>query len=362
MPDAGQAPAIYASRPVLTVNGQTQPLLVERLLGLCVEEDVEGLYRAELTIANFDHVNDGYGFQYFDRTLLDFGKPLIIEMGASTSSQTIFTGTITALEGRFPHVRPPEVLIKAEDRLQDLRMTRRTRTFENLSDADLFQQIASQQGLQANIDASGPTYPVLAQVNQSDLAFLRERARAVDAELWVDDKQLSVVSRSKRQTNAFTLTYGQGLFEFICMADLADQATTFTVSGWDVTGKQTLTYQATNTALGGELNGDLGGSDVLQTAFGPRNQQVVHQLPFTTQETQALAEGYYRRWARRFVTGTGVADGDGRIQVGTNLTLKGLGPLFEGTYYVTAARHVFDPKTGYRTWFSVERPGIGQSS
>jgi len=362
MPDAGQAPAIYGSRPVLTVGGQTQTTLGDRLLGLAVEENVEGLYHAELTIANFDKVNDGYGFQYFDRTLLDFGKPIVIQMGAGETSQTIFTGTITALEGRFPHVRPPEILVKAEDRLQDLRMTRRTRTFENLSDADLFQQIASQQGLQANIDASGPTYPVLAQVNQSDLAFLRERARAVDAELWVDDKQLSVVSRSKRQTNAFTLTYGQGLFEFICMADLADQATTFTVSGWDVTGKQTLTYQATNTALGGELNGDLGGSDVLQTAFGPRNQQVVHQLPFTTQETQALAEGYYRRWARRFVTGTGVADGDGRIQVGTNLTLKGLGPLSEGTYYVTAARHVFDPKTGYRTWFSVERPGIGQSS
>jgi hypothetical protein len=47
--------------------------------------------------------------------------------------------------------------------------------------------------------------------------------------------------------------------------------------------------------------------------------------------------------------------------VGTNLTLKGLGTLFEGTFYVTAARHLFNPKTGYRTWFAVERPGIGQS-
>jgi phage protein D len=258
-------------------------------------------------------------------------------------------------------MRPPEILIKAEDRLQDLRMTRRTRTFENVSDADLFQQVASQQGLQATVDASGPTYPVVAQVNQSDLAFLRERARAVDAELWVDDTQLSVISRSKRQTNAFTLTYGQGLFDFTCMADLADQATGFTVSGWDVTAKQALSYRATTAALGGELNGDLAGSAILQQAIGQREQQVVHQLPFTTQETQALAEAQYRRWARRFVTGTGVADGDGRIQVGTNLTLKGLGTLFEGTFYVTAARHLFNPKTGYRTWFAVERPGIGQS-
>jgi uncharacterized protein len=361
MPDAGQAPSVYGSRPVLTVGGQTQTLLGDRLLGLAVAENVEGLYHAELTIANFDHINQGFGFQYFDRQLLDFGKPITIQMGAGTAAQTIFSGTITAMEGRFPHVRPPEILIKAEDRLQDLRMTRRTRTFENISDADLFQQIASQQGLQAHVDASGPTYPVLAQVNQSDLAFARERARAVDAELWVSDKQLNVVSRSKRQANAVTLTYGQGLFEFTCMADLADQATGFTVSGWDVSGKQMLSYRATGSTLGGELNGDLGGSAALQQAIGQREQQVVHQLPFTSQETQALAEAQYRRWARRFVTGTGVADGDGRIQVGTNLTLKGLGTLFEGNFYVTAARHVFDPKTGYRTWFSVERPGIGQS-
>jgi phage protein D len=361
MPDASQSSSNYGSRPVLTVGGQVQTQLGDRLLGLCVEENVEGLYRAELTFANFDKVADAFGFVYFDRTVLDFGKPLTIQMGAGVGSATIFSGTITALEGRFPHVRPPEILIKAEDRLQDLRMTRRTRTFENLSDSDLFQQVASQQGLQANVDASGPTYPVLAQVNQSDLAFLRERARAVDAELWVDDNQLNVVSRSKRQANAFTLTYGQGLFEFMCMADLADQSTSFSVSGWDVTGKQPLSYSATSTALGGELNGDLGGSAVLQQAVGTRDQQVVHQMPFTTQETQALAEAWYRRWARRFVTGTGMADGDGRIQVGTNLTLSGLGPLFEGAFYVTAARHVFDPKTGYRTWFSVERPGIGQS-
>ena len=61
------------------------------------------------------------------------------------------------------------------------------------------------------------------------------------------------------------------------------------------------------------------------------------------------------------MTGTGVADGDGRIQVGTTLGLTGLGTLFDGTFYVTAACHVFEQKTGYRTRFSVERPGIGQS-
>jgi phage protein D len=346
---------------VLTVSGNTQTLLSDRLLDLVVSENVEGLYHAEATFANFDQIGGGIGFVYFDRSLLDFGKSFTIQMGAGIASATIFKGRIMALQGRFPHLNPPEILIEAEDRLQDLRMTRRTRTFENMSDADVFQQIASQQGLQPSIDVTGPTYKVLAQVNQSDLAFMRERARAVDAELWVDDTTLNVVSRAKRQTNQFTLTYQQGLFEFSATADLANQATGFSVTGWDVSAKQPLSYRATSSALAGEVNGDLPGGDVLQQSIGTRDQTVVHALPFTSQEAQAQAEARYRRWARRFVTGTGIADGDGRIQVGTNLTLQGLGPLFNGKFYVTAVRHMFDPKNGYRTWFAVERPGIGQS-
>jgi hypothetical protein len=36
-----------------------------------------------------------------------------------------------------------------------------------------------------SVQLTGSTHKVLAQVNQSDLAFLRERARAVEAELWM---------------------------------------------------------------------------------------------------------------------------------------------------------------------------------
>lgn len=238
-------------------------------------------------------------------------------------------------------------------------MTRRTRAFENTSDSALFQQVASQYGLQANVDVSGPTHRVLTQVNQSDLAFLRERARAVDAELWVDDSTLNVKSRNRRKTGDVTLTYGQGLHEFSVVADLAGQVSSFNVSGWDVSSKQAISHKATDSALSSELNGDSGGSSVLTQAIGQRDQQVVHDLPFTAQEAQELADGDYRRAARRFVTGSGVAEGDARLRVGTKLQLRGLGTIFEGNYYITRARHVFDGNNGYRTYFSVERPGIG---
>ena len=77
-----------------------------------------------------------------------------------------------------------------EDRFQDMRMTQRTRTFEDVSDSDVMNRIAQRLWLAGqHRRRTGPTYKVLAQVNQSDLAFLRDRARSIDAEIWMDDRQ-----------------------------------------------------------------------------------------------------------------------------------------------------------------------------
>ena len=72
-----------------------------------------------------------------------------------------------------------------------------------------------------------------------------------------------------------------------------------------------------------------------------------------------MAKARYRERARRFLKGKGVADGNPHLRVGTTLNLSGLGPMFNGKYYVTLARHTFDVRKGYRTTFETSRPGIG---
>jgi phage protein D len=361
MPDIGVTPGVYGARPSIELGGTLQSALSDGLQELLVEETAAGLSRCEATFANWGPKGSTVGFLYFDRQLFDFGKSLKITMGGGQASGVVFQGRVMGMEGRYLRSRPPELLVLAEDRLQDLRLTRRTRTFEDLSDAHLFQTVASQYGLQTKVNVSGPTYRVLAQINQSDLAFLRERARAIDAELWIDGSTLNVQSRNQRETDDVTLTFGQGLLEFSVLADIASQASGFVVSGWDVVGKQALSYRATATVLAGELNGDQAGATVMASAIGSHDQQIVHDLPFSAQEAQALAESEYRRAARRFVTGTGVAEGDARLRVGTKLQLQATGTMFDGNYYVTRVRHLFDATNGYRTQFAVERTGIATS-
>lgn len=362
MPDAGNAPALYASRPRISVEGTEEIALGQQLQGLFIEETTAGLCRCEATFVNWGPKNGVVGFLYFDRALLDFGKKVTIEMGAGDGAGQVFDGRITGLEGRFTGGRPPELLVMAEDRLQDLRMTRRTRSWEQSSDADVIRKVAQAHGLRADVALNGPTHRVVAQVNQSDLALARDRARAAGAELWIEGDTLKVKPRPDRDAGSLALTYGEGLHEFAVAADLAHQTTAFTVAGWDVASKQTVQPQATSSVVSAELNGGDSGSDILQSAFGKRPQQVVHDLPVNEDEARALAEAHYARAARRFVLGNGVAEGDARLKVGAEVELKQVGPLFEGKYFVTRVRHTWDGVHGYRTAFSVERPALGRAA
>ena len=362
MNDQQTTSALYGSRPIVLLDGRSDIGLTGGLLTLLVEETTAGLYRCEMNIGNWGTTSGEVGYLYFDRSVVDFAREIAVKIGDGDAAATVFEGSIMGIEARYLDKGPPELTILSEDRCQDLRMTRRTRTFENVSDRDVIAQIAAQHSLRADIDIDGPMmHKVLAQVNQSDLAFIRERAQAVDAEVWVEANALRVQSRRRRKHEDVTLTFGQRLREFSVLADLAGQSTTLTVSGWNVSAKATIAHEAGESVIRDELNGGRSGSNLLSAAVGTRKEQLVHTAPITDEEARYLAEAYFRRKSRRFVTGAAVAEGDGRIRVGTYVELAGLGSLFNGKYYVVAVRHSFDGINGYLTDFRVERPWIGQN-
>lgn len=354
--------SVYSARPTLLIDGDEDIGLSAGVQTFMAMETVTGLYCSEITIGNWGNPNGNVTFLYFDRQNIDFGKKIEIKLGEADTANTVFEGKITGIEGRFMMNRSPEIIVLAEDRLQDLRMSRRTRSFEDVSDQDVIERIASEHGLQSDIDIDGPmNYRVLCQVNQSDLAFLREKARAIDAELWITGDTLHVQSRKRRHESEIIFGYGQRLREFSVLADLANQCTRMTASGWNVAAKQGLKYDVDKGAIRQELtNGDLSGSEILQISLGERHQHIVHEVPHNDEETRCFAEAAYLRNARRFVTGRAITEGDGRIRVGTHVKLNGIGPMFNGQYYVTEVRHLFDIAQGYRTVIEVERPGIGQ--
>ncbi len=350
-----EASGIVVARPIIAIDDTDDSSLSDGLITLAITEDTSGLYRCEATFGNWGGVDSSPDYLYFDRRKLDFGKSLKIKL----KDDTLFDGKIMALEAQFHDRGSRNLNVLAEDRFQDLRMTRRTRTFADTNDSDVFSRIANDHGLTPNVDVTGPTHKVLSQINQSDLAFMRERARSLDAEIWMDGNKLYVKSHSGRNGGTRKLAYGRELYEFSVMADLAHQRTSVFVNGWDVASKSGLQYEATDAVVSGELNGGLSGASILASAFGQRKEALAHTVPLSAQEAQTEAESYFKMTARRFVVGRGVCDTSSLLRVGSYVELDAIGKLFNGKYYLTEVKHMFDFAHGIRTAFKAERPGIG---
>jgi phage protein D len=178
----------------------------------------------------------------------------------------------------------------------------------------------------------------------------------------MDDRTLNAKSRSKRNEGKVQLTLGGELLSITTLADLAGQRTSVSVNGWDVGGKTAVHQEASESAIQSELNGDTSGTSILKSAFGERKESLAHAVPLNTSEARAEAESFFRMSARRFVVAYGMAQGNAKLRVGAVVDLKGLGPLFEGKYYLTEVKHSFESASGFRTEFTGERPGIGRAS
>lgn len=353
---------VYSSRPTVFLDGEPQGDLGEgSVLSMLVEEGPEGLARCELRLENWGTVERRTDFLHLDRERLEFGATLGLEIGSPATRRPIFEGRISALEAQLPSGRAPELIVLAEDRFQDLRMTRRTRTFEDLSDRQIFETVAADHSLNPDVAVDGVTHRLVAQVAETDLALLRRRANAIGAELWIEGDKLHVDTRANRDPGTVELTYGRNLVAATLTADVSHQRSSVTGTGWSVDRKCGIAVEGTDSILRGELEGDSGPSTLDET-LAPRPEILALSGSVTEDEARLLADARHARRARRFLSGRIEVDGEAALRVGTRVELALVGKLFNGTWTVVGVRHTFEEGRGYRTTAEIERAWIGAAS
>jgi phage protein D len=356
---------LESSAPVFQVEGQVKGELARDLRRLEVEETTAGMKSLRAVLVGHGPKS---GQQeevqlYLDGVILDFGKKIDVSIGPEGDARTIFTGYISALESSFHEGSDPEVILFAEDKLMSFRLSRRSKSYTKVSDAGIAQAIATQHGLQAKADAPGPTYDVVQQFNLSDLAFLRERARLIQAEIWFDDGTLYFRSRNQRNATELTLVRGNHLIDVEARADLAHQRTSVKVSGYDAKARDKIESEAGQSTIQSEITGGRTGPSILQSAFGANISYRVREVPLKDDEAQAFARAEMLRRARAFVTVTGTTRGSPDMIVGSKVTLDRMGSPFDGPgYYVTRVCHTYDNTYGHRTRFEAERPTLQEGS
>lgn len=361
MPD----PLFSATAPIFKVDGEVKGQLARDVTRLEVEEGTGGMKALSLRLVaqGPQQGQPEEELLYVNGSVIDFGKRLQVSIGPEESARTVFDGFISGLEVSIREGEEPEVVTFAEDRLMRLRTTRRMKTYENMKDSDIAQAIASEHSISAQADADGPSYDVVQQWNQSDLAFLRSRGRLIQAEVWIQDDTLHFQSRSGRTGTQIELVQGNTLIAVNARADLSHQRTKVTVSGYDAASRDAISEDADSSAIDAEVSGGRTGVSILQRAFGARVSYRVREVPLNTDEATAFAKAEMLRRARAFVTVSGLTSGTADMVVGSHVSLQRVGTPFEGPgYYVTHTMHTYDLQSGFRTHFTAERATLQEGS
>lgn len=288
-----------------------------------------------------------------------FGSEIRIDMGHLDQLATMLVGEVTALEPEFPENGPVHLVVRGYDRMFRLWQKKRSRSFMKMKDSDIASQIASDNGLKAQVDATSEVHQYVYQNNQSDMAFLFERARRINYEVYIDNKNLYF--RKPQSTGAKVLTFkrGENLKNFAARLTGSGQVSQVIVRGWDPRSKKEIIGKAKSGDEHTTLGGKESATKLSETAFGQTETVVVDRPIHSQAEADALARARFNELSMSFISAEGGCLGTPELRAGKVVEILGVGDMFEGLYYVSRARHYLKGP-GYLTHFDLQRNSAGK--
>lgn len=289
------------------------------------------------------------------------------------SQSPLVQAEITALECDFDELGN-RAIARGYDHAHRLSRGRRTHSYNDVTDADIVRTVAGRAGLgTGDVTSGGPVHEHVAQLNCTDWEFLLARSRETGHELAVLDGKIhwrkptgsdtapaAAVDLVPRQSQQLVL--GTNLIRFRPRVTAAAQVSEVEVRGWDPDRKQAVVGRSPATTTSAAVG--LAPAALAATFDAPPHVAV--DRPLSTQpEADAAAAALAETLASAHAEAEGVAHGDPKIVPGAAVAVSGVGAPFDGTYTVTAVRHVVDER-GYRTEFVVsgraERSLLGLAS
>jgi uncharacterized protein involved in type VI secretion and phage assembly len=272
-------------------------------------------------------------------------------LDASGQRQPLLVGEITALEPLLEQ-QNLVLVVRGYDRSHRLHRGRKTRTFLKQSDSDIAEQIARDNGLQPDVEATGIQYDYVLQDNQTDMEFLRERAARIGYQARVMGKHLTFRQTAAAFTAASTLEWGDTLLSFRARLTVTAQPNEVHVRGWDAQAKRALVGRASRPDQPSQIGDRKSGGEVAQQSLGAPARVVLSDRPVHSQsDADHLAQAVLDALSGDYLTAEGVCYGDPAIRAGSIVAITGIGKRLGGDYAVTASRHEYTAHEGYMTTF-----------
>lgn len=336
----------------------------------------------KLTVRNED-------LRFFDHPVFEKGAMLIVQWGYPDNLSPERKCYVKRVKGGLT------LNVEADDRGALLNKQAKTRTFKQVTRADVARAIAAEQGFGGDslfIEETGVRYPVIVQAAQTDAQFLKKLADLERFEFFIDYDGFHWHPRQvgKKPVRKYTYFLPPGVGDIITFDvdnDVTAKPGSTTVKGRDPTGKKTVsaTADATNTArntLAGvqEITAqpptatfvekvDPRTGAVTQTHAPPaknngsKDPSAASDISATSATSDAAAKreaaGAFTRTQQSAVLLNGTLVGDPQLCAKTVVEFAGLGKRLSGRYYLTEVEHEIG-SSGYTTKFKARSDGTNK--
>ncbi|MEB3356342.1 MAG: VgrG-related protein [Synechococcales bacterium] len=362
----------YQSLPDIEIDGdRNPPKVMDDLLQVIVEESLHLPAMFTLVLRNDYQPVTPNEKVWKHQNLLKMGKTVKIGLVPGTSSDEssgqssgdrsnsnrteetyLIEGEITAIETHFSDRTQAPIIIRGYDVSHRLQRGRFNRSFQNMTDTDIVKKVIDEVGIKAGeIDESGIPHDYVFQENQTNMAFLRDRAARLGYELFVQDGALNF--RAPKSSDTLKLKWLKDISNFRVRVTSAEQVKEVEVRGWDYSSKRPFVSTVQSEHLITETDNGQGKDSSSAFDKKPDNPKMllVDRPVFQSKEADVMAQALYDELSGQYVHADAKGEGNPEIRPGRVVELEDMGP-HSGKYYVTETRHSFTERV-YTTEFSV---------
>jgi phage protein D len=336
---------------ILIGDRALDPKAIASVLAVEVSEDIDALGMFTLELDNWDL--ESQQVSWSDGDQFELGDVVKVKFGYGNQTKVVMVGEITGLELEFSAEQSPRLVVRGHDVSHRLMRGTKTRSFTKMRESDIVETVASAVGIRVKATSTAEKLDYVLQRNQTDLAFIRDRAARIGYEILVEGTTLEF-RPLKPQGKAVLTLQRKDLLEFSPRLNTLGQVNDVEVRSWNAQQKKPM------------VKGNAGNNDVVAMGktvglattsreFGRTAYAVIDQGAISPQEAQTIAQGQINRMALGYITGDGACQGNPELRMGQVIRIAGVGQRFSGDYYVTATTHRYEVEEGYRTEFSFRR-------
>jgi hypothetical protein len=330
----------------VTLGGPIDPTLLAQLVEVRVETTtaIPDVCTLRFTEADPDGTD---GLKVIDDTRFKLGAPVSVQLAAPVGNaglKPVFEGEITTVEAelgsRLGGEPILELVVTAHDNSHRMHRKTTTRTFRQMTVADVARKMAGEHGLRLGKLATlkGGPAATLHQVGETDWAFLSQHGGELD----VAGGSLHVIDPAAPKAQVAELVWGETLERFRPRVSSVGQLANVTVSAWDAKSKKTVTGTAKPKASTTVENAAVDKAVTSATAV------VATAMVSNKSDADAAAVGIATRLGHERVQAEARATGDPRLLAGEYVKISGVGKRFGGVHRIVSAVHSYGAR-GYKT-------------